>query len=36
MDELIFKSFNKPIIKKKLNDVGDLDEAFNEIRRKMF
>lgn len=34
-DKLIIKSFGKRIYEKKVRDRKDLDEAFDDLRRKM-
>jgi len=35
-DKVVVKSFGREIFKKKIRTVHDLDDAFDDIRRKMF
>ena len=33
--QIIYKDFKKPIFKKKVKDVGELEDAFDDLRKKL-
>ena len=33
--EIVYKEFKRPVFKKKINDVSDLEEVFAGLRRKL-